>query len=49
MRSGIGERMRRWPALGIGGPWVEDGALFNAYFILNGGDIQAIVKTSFAE
>ena len=32
------------PALGIGGPWVEDGALFNAYFILNGGDIQAIVK-----
>jgi NAD+ synthase len=32
------------PALGIGGPWVEDGALFNAYFILNGGDIQTIVK-----
>jgi NAD+ synthase len=32
------------PALGIGGPWVEDGALFNAYFILNGGDIKAIVK-----
>lgn len=32
------------PALGIGGPWVEDGALFNAYFILNGGDIQAIIK-----
>ncbi len=32
------------PALGIGGPWVEDGTLFNAYFILNGGDIQAIVK-----
>lgn len=32
------------PALGIGGPWVEDGALFNSYFILNGGDIQAIVK-----
>ena len=32
------------PALGIGGPWIEDGALFNAYFILNGGDIQAIVK-----
>jgi len=32
------------PALGIGGPWVEDGALFNAYFILHGGDIQAIVK-----
>lgn len=32
------------PTLGIGGPWVEDGALFNAYFILNGGVIQAIVK-----
>ena len=32
------------PVIGIGGPWVEDGALFNAYFILNGGDVQAIVK-----
>jgi len=27
------------PVIGIGGPWVEDGALFNAYFILNGGDV----------
>ncbi|WP_107495163.1 NAD+ synthase [Thalassobius sp. I31.1] len=25
------------PALGIGGPFVEDGKLFNAYFILKGG------------
>lgn len=32
------------PALGIGGPWVEDGALYNAYFILNDGEIQSIVK-----
>ena len=27
------------PALGIGGPWFEDGQLFNAYFILKGGRI----------
>ncbi|MDK3019602.1 NAD+ synthase [Pseudodonghicola flavimaris] len=27
------------PALAIGGPWVEDGQLFNAYFILKGGKI----------
>lgn len=27
------------PALGIGGPFVEDGKLFNAYFILKGGKI----------
>ncbi|SDX11445.1 NAD+ synthase [Ruegeria halocynthiae] len=27
------------PALAIGGPWVEDGSLFNAYLILNGGRI----------
>ncbi len=27
------------PALAIGGPWVEDGKLYNAYLILNGGRI----------
>lgn len=27
------------PALAIGGPWVEDGKLFNAYLILKGGRI----------
>jgi len=27
------------PALGIGGPWVKDGALYNAYFVLKGGRI----------
>ena len=27
------------PALGIGGPWAEDGALYNAYFILKGGKV----------
>ncbi|WP_425049400.1 NAD+ synthase [Psychromarinibacter sp. S121] len=31
------------PALGIGGPWAEDGALFNAYFILKGGKIASKV------
>ena len=29
------------PALGIGGPWAEDGRLYNAYFILRGGRIEA--------
>ncbi len=27
------------PAMAIGGPWVEDGKLYNAYFILKGGNI----------
>ena len=27
------------PALGIGGPWVEDGKLFNAYFVLKNGKV----------
>lgn len=27
------------PAMGIGGPFAEDGKLYNAYFILNGGRI----------
>lgn len=31
------------PALGIGGPFVEDGKLFNAYFILKGGRIASTV------
>lgn len=32
------------PALAIGGPWVENGDLFNAYFILARGQIKSIVK-----
>ncbi|MEM6695119.1 MAG: NAD+ synthase [Pseudomonadota bacterium] len=31
------------PALGIGGPFAEDGALYNAYFILKGGKIASQV------
>jgi len=31
------------PALGIGGPWAEDGKLYNAYFILRGGEITSRV------
>ncbi|MGB0901285.1 NAD+ synthase [Halocynthiibacter sp.] len=31
------------PALGVGGPFVEDGKLFNAYFILKGGKIASTV------
>ncbi|MEX0277675.1 MAG: NAD+ synthase [Ruegeria sp.] len=31
------------PALAIGGPWVEDGRLFNAYLILKGGRIASKV------
>src|ERR1700692_2731411 len=29
------------PALLIGAPWMEDGKLYNAYFLLGGGSIQA--------
>ena len=32
------------PALAIGGPWSKGGAVFNAYFILQGGDIVSIVE-----
>ncbi len=31
------------PALGIGGPYAHDGKLFNAYYILEGGEIKARV------
>ncbi|MCB1342796.1 MAG: NAD+ synthase, partial [Pseudooceanicola sp.] len=31
------------PAMAIGGPWAEDGQLFNAYFILRGGRIVSTV------
>ena len=29
------------PAIGIGGPWVEKGKLYNAWFVLQGGQITA--------
>ncbi len=32
------------PALGIGGPLAEDGKLFNAYFVLKGGKVSAVVR-----
>ena len=32
------------PALGIGGPLLEDGRLYNAYFILQGGKVTAVVR-----
>ncbi|GAB4272721.1 MAG: NAD+ synthase [Pararhodobacter sp.] len=32
------------PAIGIGAPFLEKGALFNAYFVLEGGRIAAVVK-----
>ncbi|QDY69608.1 NAD+ synthase [Qingshengfaniella alkalisoli] len=31
------------PAVGIGGPWVEGGSLYNAYFVLQGGEVVARV------
>jgi NAD+ synthase len=31
------------PAMGIGGPAVQDGRLYNAYYILNGGKVTATV------
>jgi len=32
------------PAIGIGGPWAEGGKLFNAYLILQGGRIAAVIR-----
>ncbi len=32
------------PALAIGGPWSEEKAVFNAYFILKSGEIQSVVE-----
>lgn len=32
------------PALGIGAPLIEDGALYNAWFVLAGGQVSAIVR-----
>lgn len=32
------------PALAIGGPRVEDGALHNAYYVLDGGRIAAVIR-----
>ncbi|MEX0284759.1 MAG: NAD+ synthase [Paracoccaceae bacterium] len=39
----LAERCAEGPALAIGGPWVENGALYNAYFILRGGQIVSTV------
>src|SRR4051794_34304445 len=30
------------PAMAIGSPWVEDGKLYNAYCVLDGGSITAV-------
>lgn len=32
------------PALAIGGPWVEEGSLFNGYFILMNGKIRSVIQ-----
>ncbi|MCA8868286.1 MAG: NAD+ synthase [Rhodobacteraceae bacterium] len=32
------------PAIGIGGPLAEDGALYNAFYVLQGGEISAVVR-----
>lgn len=37
----LAARCANGPALGIGGPWVEGAALYNAYFILQDGKITA--------
>ncbi len=39
----LAERCADGPALAIGGPWTEGGALYNAYFILRGGKITSTV------
>ena len=39
----LAERIVDGPALGIGGPCVKDGLLYNAYYVLEGGKIAATV------
>ncbi|MCE8515443.1 NAD+ synthase [Ruegeria pomeroyi] len=39
MVEALAEECADGPALAIGGPWVEDGKLYNAYLILRGGKI----------
>ncbi|MCP3971644.1 MAG: NAD+ synthase [Rhodobacteraceae bacterium] len=39
----LARRCADGPALAIGGPWFEDGTLFNAYLILKGGRVAARV------
>ncbi|MCT8161090.1 NAD+ synthase [Pseudoruegeria sp. SHC-113] len=39
----LAEECADGPAMGIGGPWFEDGQLFNAYYILKGGKIRSRV------
>ncbi|WP_054007276.1 NAD+ synthase [Cypionkella psychrotolerans] len=39
----LAERIVAGPALGIGGPCVKDGLLYNAYYVLEGGKIAATV------
>ncbi|MCE8510491.1 NAD+ synthase [Ruegeria pomeroyi] len=39
MIEALAEECADGPALAIGGPWVEDGKLYNAYLILRGGKI----------
>ncbi len=41
----IGRRNAPWgPAIGIGGPWLDGDALFNAWYVLEQGRIAAVVK-----
>ena len=42
--EGLAHTCKEGPALAIGGPWVEAGALFNAYYILNEGRIVSVVE-----
>ena len=37
----LANRLAEGPVLGIGGPYLEDGALYNAYWVLRGGRIVA--------
>ena len=42
--EGLAQACKEGPALAIGGPWVEAGALFNAYFILNDSRVVSVVE-----
>ena len=40
----IAEACSRGPAIAVGGPFCDEKKLYNAYYILSGGKIQAVIK-----
>ncbi|MCB1390024.1 MAG: NAD+ synthase, partial [Rhodobacteraceae bacterium] len=40
----LAEACAEGPAIGIGGPWIEDGKLYNVYYVLERGRIAAVIR-----